>query len=275
MRLGLEARDVSARLMRLAIILAVLFLALYVFIYIKQPFPGNQNDLWLNVLTPFSAAMSAVAVTMVWLKFDSADAPRKIWNRFAIAIWLWAVAEILWSYYTVKLGEAGLGPQDLFWIAAYYFMAEALVRQYHLLAQPAMRYLIYRIIMMVLVTILLTVFTAAFLGRTADITLEDWVNSFYPAADLAIAVAAVWLVRHFSGGALARPWLSLLVFTFSDSLFAWLDASDKYAWSLAQTNFLSALSDTIYVAAYVVLALGAFSQWLFLKYGLRSPTKAR
>jgi hypothetical protein len=96
------------------------------------------------------------------------------------------------------------------------------------------------------------------------------VNSFYPVADLFLAVIAVWLIRHFRGGVFARPWLGLLAFSFTDLLYAWIEISGIYAWSANNTNFLSALFDIAYVGAYLVLGLGILSQWAFLKYGLRS-----
>ena len=86
---------------------------------------------------------------------------------------------------------------------------------------------------------------------------------------------AIWLLRSFQGGALGRPWIGLLIFSITDLMNGWLQLSDIYAWSLEQGNFLSSLSDILYFSAYLALALGAFSKWVFLKYGLRSSTETR
>ncbi len=105
--------------------------------------------------------------------------------------------------------------------------------------------------------------------------LDAIVNSFYPAGDMLLAMVALWLAHNFTGGAFARPWIGLLVFAFSDLLYAWLEISGTYAWSVNQGNLLSTISDIVYFAAYLVLFMGILHHWLFLKYGLRSPGKAR
>ena len=105
--------------------------------------------------------------------------------------------------------------------------------------------------------------------------VDTLVNAFYPAGDLTLALAAIWMTRNFQGGALGRAWIGLLVFTVSDLLYAWLQLSGAYAWSLDQGNLVSGVSDIIYFSAYLVLGIGSFSQWLFLKYGLRPSHRAR
>jgi dipeptidyl aminopeptidase/acylaminoacyl peptidase len=90
-----------------------------------------------------------------------------------------------------------------------------------------------------------------------------------------LSVIALWLARNFAGGVFARPWLGLLAFSISDLLYAWLELSGTYAWSVDQGNLLSTISDVAYFGAYLVLGLGVLSQWLFLKYGLRTPVERR
>jgi hypothetical protein len=77
------------------------------------------------------------------------------------------------------------------------------------------------------------------------------------------------------GGALARPWLGLLAFSFADLLYAWIEISGLYSWSVDQANLLSTVTDIVYLGAYLVLGFGVLSQWAFLKYGLRAPTPQR
>src|SRR5512142_1280410 len=93
------------------------------------------------------------------------------------------------------------------------------------------------------------------------------INSFYPVGDLFLALIAVWLIRHFSGGAFARPWLGLLAFCFTDLLYACIVTSGIYTWDMNQTNWWSTLFDNAYLGAYLILGLGILSQWAFLKYG--------
>ena len=119
------------------------------------------------------------------------------------------------------------------------------------------------------------IFTALKPLSVSSRVIDTLVNAFYPAGDLTLALAAIWLTRNFQGGALGRPWIGLLVFAFADLMYAWLQLSGAYAWSLEQGSLLSGFSDIVYFSAYLILGIGSFSQWLFLKYGLRSPSEAR
>ena len=188
-------------------------------------------------------------------------------------------SQVIWSYGNLTLpnGEVPVGVPDFFWVVAYYFLGQALLSQYKILVHPTRSELTSRVIRSVLFlcvawALIFSVLMWLDLSSSVGDTL---VNAFYPAGDLTLALAAIWLTRNFQGGALGRPWIGLLVFSFSDLMYAWLQLSGAYAWSLDQGNLVSGFSDIVYFSAYMVLAIGSFSQWLFLKYGLRSPSKAR
>jgi hypothetical protein len=174
----------------------------------------------------------------------------------------------------MTVGEVSAGVPDVFWSLSYVFFGWALADQYRLLNQPDSKKLTVRILQVTGVLLVLTFATYALFikGTESSDPVSAFVNSFYPAADLTLAVIALWLARHFAGGAFARPWLGLLVFTVADLMYAWLEASGTYAWSLNQGNLLTTAADMAYLIAYFVLALGLLYQWLFLKYGLRSAS---
>src|SRR3970040_762864 len=97
MRKTLSPAQRSTLYFRLIIGIAILLVILYTFIYVFKPFPFPGNDLASNFLTVFSSLASAVAATTVWAFYDKADAPRHIWDRFSIGLWLWFVAETIWA----------------------------------------------------------------------------------------------------------------------------------------------------------------------------------
>ncbi len=211
--------------------------------------------------------------------YEPTDAPRRIWGYFAFGLWLWVLGETTWSYWNLTLpnGEVPVGVPDVFWISAYYFLGQALLSQYQILVHPTQAELRSRVITSLL---FLAISFALIFGVLEWFALsssigDTLVNAFYPAGDLTLALSAIWLTRHFQGGALGRPWIGLLVFAFSDLLYAWLQLSGAYAWSLDKGNWVSGFSDIVYFTAYLVLGLVLVSQWLFLKYGLRSSSKAR
>jgi hypothetical protein len=224
-----------------------------------------------------ASLLAAVFATLIWNHYDRQDPPRHVWGWFALALWMWFGAELAWGYLNIMAGEVSLGLPDVLWTTSYLFLGLALIQQFRILAEPGSRVL----------GIWIAIAAAALAGLTAGIyriiaaaaatppTLDMIVNSFYPAADLILAVIALWLARNFMGGAFSRPWIGLLVFSFADLLYAWLEASGMYAWSLEQGNLLTTLADAAYLASYLVLGWGILYMWLFLKYGLLRHADAR
>lgn len=279
MRFGWDSHRASKRLMQLAIIAAIGLIAVYSIIYFREPFSPFTNALLADILTVAASVFSVVSATLVWSMYEKTDAPRRVWGYFAFGLWLWVMGETTWSYWNLTLpnGEVPVGIPDVFWIVAYYFLGQALLSQYKILVrptQPELRNRITTSLLFLSISFALIFGILEWFALSASV-VDTLVNAFYPAGDLTLAVSAIWLTRHFQGGALGRPWIGLLVFAFSDLLYAWLQLSGAYAWSLAQGNLVSGFSDIVYFSAYLVLGIGSFSQWLFLKYGLRSPSKAR
>jgi hypothetical protein len=192
-------------------------------------------------------------------------------------LWLWFTGDVCWGYINLTQGEVNIGVPDIFWMISYYFFGQALLTQYKILSQPAPRDVQKRVLIGTLSLLALIWLIYSFLLSTGESMnkLDALANAFYPAVDVLLSIIALWLARNFAGGAFARPWLGLLAFSISDLLYAWLDLSGAYAWSLEQGNLLSTLTDVAYFAAYLVLGLGVLSQWLFLKYGLRTSAEKR
>lgn len=274
MRFGWSAKDTSVRIRGVAKIVAVIFILLYAAIYVNPPFSEFWNNVITNLLLVIPAALTAAVATMVWSHYDQTDVPRRIWLYFVIGLWLWVIAEITWGYLNVTQGEVEEGLADVFWVGAYFFFAPALFVQYHLLAQPSKRDLLKltSIAVPVFLALYILVYFLLITRGGSETGFGTAVNAFYPVADLFLALVAIWLIRHFSGGAFARPWLGLLAFSFTDIFYAWIESSGIYSWTVDNANLWTAIFDTAYVGAYLVLGLGILSQWAFLKYGLRSST---
>jgi hypothetical protein len=279
MRFGWHAQAASRRLLRLVIFAAVGLAVVYAVIYFLEPFSTFTNNLLANALTITAAVFSATCATLTWGMYEKTDTPRRIWGLFAFGLWLWVIGEITWGYQNLTLpnGEVPIGVSDAFWVIAYYFLGQALLSQYQLLVRSTKSELTSRVIRVLLfLGVAFGLIFTVLMWLDISVSVGDTlVNAFYPAGDITLALAAIWLTRNFQGGALGRPWIGLLVFTFTDLMYAWLQLSGTYAWSLDQGNLVSGFSDLVYFSAYLVLGIGSFSQWLFLKYGFRSPSKAR
>ena len=279
MRFGLDARSASNRLLQAAIIAALTLITAYAVVYFREPFLPFVNLLLADILTVTASVLSAAFATIIWMMYERTDPPRRVWGFFAFGLWLWVLGEVTWSYWnlTVPNGEVPVGLPDFFWVIAYYFLGQALLSQYKILVQPTQAELTSRVTRSVLflAAALVLIFSVIRWFGFSTSVVDTLVNAFYPAGDLTLALAAIWMTRNFQGGALGRAWIGLLVFTVSDLLYAWLQLSGAYAWSLDQGNLVSGVSDIIYFSAYLVLGIGSFSQWLFLKYGLRPSHRAR
>jgi hypothetical protein len=280
MRFGWNPKQAFLRFNLTVLLGALGLIALYAIIYFAEPFSPFVNNLTANLLSVVAALSGAIFAIRVWAKYEKTDAPRRIWGNFAIGLWLWAIGDAIWGTLNLVLpgGEVpNSALNNVFWMSAYFFIGRALISQYQILVQPTRRELTNRILASVLFwcSALVLIFIALKLFSDSPDAFDTTVNAFYPASDLTLGLAALWLARNFRGGALGRPWIGFLVFALSDLMNAWLQLSGTYAWSLEQGNLLSGISDIIYFSAYLALGFGAFSQWAFLKYGLRTPVETR
>lgn len=253
---------------RLMLGIAVLLVLLYTLIYTFEPFPSTGNDLASNLLTVFASLVSAVAATMVWAFYDKADAPRKVWDRFSIGLWLWFLAEVFWAFLNMRYGEVMIGMPDFFWVLAYGFMFGALFQQHRILSfadpETKRKWMAWIGIPFGILAVLLVLILFNFFYPLDFIT--NLVNGFYPLGDLLVGLLALWLVRSFRGGIFIRPWISLIMFAVTDFLYFLLEYSGVYSWSVDNANFVSSMTDILYFAAYLAISVGILGQWLSLRY---------
>ena len=271
MRFGWNASDSFNRTLWVAYLASMLFIIIYVLVYWFEPFTAVWNNFFSNFFPVIASLATAVIATLIWRFYDKTDAPRKIWAPFMIGLWMWVAAEISWGVINMLHDEVPLGLPDLFWVSAYGLLGLALYFQYQILFNPPLPKLISRTVISVLFVVGFTLLIST-LFTSAVGAMQQWdavVSSFYPVADLLLAVIALKLARNFGGGALSRPWMGLIVFAISDLLYAWLEISGMYTWSVAEGNLYSTIADVTYVIAYLVMGLSLLYHWLFLKYGMR------
>jgi len=234
----------------------------YAVAYQTSPFSELVNGLILHFLTILPALACALLTSRVALYFERGERLRRVWVSFAIGLWLWAIAEIIWAIYNLLQGSVpNFSPADLLWIGAYVFLADALFNQFGLVTFDHSRRPVW---------IGLTVFSLVF-ASAALITvlnggvLDDFSGYFYPLADFAVGLVALILVISFRRGRIAWPWLSLLVFMLSDSLYIWAVATGVYEWTTGG-GILTLLIDLIYIIAYLMLSWGVFNQYLAIRF---------
>ncbi len=258
---------------RAGIFFCLAFVALYSYLYVSAPFPGNVSDVVTSGMITLSAVIAAVMGTLVWRRYGKSTPPRRVWLYYMTGLWGWAIAEVIWLVEYAVGGEelAHFSIADLFWVVSYLFLLSALAYQYMLIYRPRGLIMAAYIALSLLAVLVFTYLYGLWLANTNDLALDlkILVNAFYPIGDLALALGALLLTYAFRDGALGRPWLGLLVFTFSDLLYSLLETSGLYAWSISEGNFLTIVTDVTYMAAYLAIAFGCYLQWLLLSYGPR------
>jgi hypothetical protein len=242
----------------------VAILAGYVFVYQVGPFSEDTNSFVLNLADPFAALLAAISLTAVLLHYRKEDKPYPIWLYFAIGMWAWVLAESIWSFIDFTSGEVPpVGIPDVFWLIGYALLSIALYKQYQLISHTKIAW--WKVVA-VWAGIMLVVLVGLFLAHI-EFTLENFMNYLYPAIDFALCIAALRLFMAFGGGKLSRPWIGLFVMGISDFIWAWLNATGQYQASSDAGTWLSVFTDTTYVAAYLMLAIGFLMQYLLLRFG--------
>ncbi len=251
------------RLIIYASIYSVLMLTLYSAVYFFEPFSEVGNLIVLNGLTVLAALVCAMLVLRVVLFYEPGEPPRRIWVPFATALWMWAAAELVWSAYNIIWGEVpNFSLADIPWAGSYIFFTIALSRQFRLLQFNRSQRPIWAAVIAWVFALGLSLAITHWAGDPFDAAVQY----FYPIADFAIGIAALFLVFFFRRGLLARPWLSLFAFVASDSLYVWTTISGTYEW-VARAGWMTFLADILYLLAYLFVTWGIFSQYLVLRFG--------
>ena len=244
-------------LMSLAFVIAIAILAAYIYIYRAVPFSEQWNNILIAFTDPFVTLLAALSVTAVLFCYQKDDKPYPVWLYFTLGMWFWVAAETIYAVLYYQLGDVPpTGWADVCWFIGYGLISVALYHQSQLLYKTKNGWLKLGLIwagLLLLTRLILWLLRSEF-------STENFVGYLYPVVDFAIFIFSLRLFMVFGGGKLSRPWMGLLLLGVSDAIWAWVnlsggDHSDTF------------VGDVVYVAAYLILALGFFRQYLLLKYG--------
>jgi hypothetical protein len=245
---------------------AVLVLVAYALLYFFEPFSAFINQMFMDSLTTLSALMCTLILVIVLSFYQPGEPPRQIWLYFTVALGLWTLGELVWEIYNLTAGEVPyLTIADGFWALGYVFFTAALASQYRLFRFDNSRkpfwiaLAIWAVVLILTTTVLVLIKSESF--------LSDFLVYFYPIGDLAVAVAALILVIKFRRGILARPWLSLFAFVFSDSFYLWATSGGLYDWTGTNDNLITLVVELVYIIAYLFMGWGLLQQYIALRFG--------
>ena len=243
-----------------AVVVAGSILLAYVLIYHLQTLSEFWHTFLVDGVIALVAIAAAVSATLLYSMFGPKDKPRPIWMHFALALWNWAIAEVIWMVLDLFWGDFVFSIADALWLMGYVFFTISVSIQYQVLYRwNRQREVIFILGGLGLIS-LLAILGGLVIEKSMDIVI--FTLYFYPIADVLLGFAVLWLAITFRGGTLAAPWLGLLVLIVSDALYLWAMTTDFY-WISGGTSRM--IVDTTYVFAYLIFALGCYSPYLLYK----------
>lgn len=257
--------SIKRRYILIAMIISLATVSAFAWVYAAAPFSEFLNAIVVNGLTVLSALFGALILTRITLFFHAGEPPRVIWVMFAISIWLWTLADGIWAYYYVTVGEVPVFTlADVLWFVGYMTLSLSLVRQFRLVSfRQTNRF--RRIAIGMWIAVLFITATILLVTKSQS-PMQDFFRYFYPLADSAVGLCALYLARAFRGRALAIPWLTIMSFVVTDVFYTWTTASGVYDLEMSGVSF-ALVADTLYVASYLIVAWGAFGHYLLLRFG--------
>jgi hypothetical protein len=238
------------------------------YIYFVQPLPGSWNDSFYYASILVAAWVAAILAILVWRQYRVNEPARQVAGFFALGILAFALGEAAWVILRPFYEEfPDVFWTDLFWIMAYVACGISLFLQYRLIYWPSPK-VQRRIILLIClgVPLLLALFT--YLLRQAGVGQEwSWqgmlVFAFYPLADVLVGGAGLVMARLFGRGLWGRAWWGIVAFAVYDSVSFWYYMGGEQILSPQVEPWLNLFVDTLYLAAYLLMALACLGQlWL-------------
>ncbi len=230
----------------------------------QQPHTGTVINDMASVVCALTATLFFIGL---WFSTSSQDASKKVWGPMVIGLAAETLAEIIWAYYEVVLGQDIPYPSiaDLFWLFGYAAICVALFNQYRLFQVTPSRQQ-----KLIIVALVIGFFLAGGLLVLAPIVksfdsekiLESLLNVAYPLFDLVLLVLALAVIFSLEQGRFAWTWRTLgagLVFMAAgDLMFFYADWNGIY-YPENHLNAITLLIDMLYYVAYLTMGLAAYT----------------
>lgn len=229
-------------------------------VWIALDIGGDRVTLWVDDgLTPLAALIACVLCVRAGAR--QSGRVRLFWGLLALATGLWTVAELIWGYYALILGEE---VPEVSWADVGYLSAIP-VTVAALVAHPATgvggtrkaRSVFDALVVATALMFVSWTLVLEPLWHSADFgTLAGVVTLAYPFGDVVIVFFVVLVIRGMTGQDRVALWIllaALLVLAMTDSTYTYLSEVATYTSSSADPI------DSGWIAAYLGIALAAFS----------------
>lgn len=255
---------------RQLILVAGLMLAFSIVVLLSRLLLAEQPHT-VTVINDVASVVCALTATLlfvgVWLFTGNKDASKKIWGQMVIGLLASTVAEVIWAYYEVILGQDVPYPSiaDLFWLFGYAMICVALFTQYRLFQVAPSRQQKQIIVALVIVFFLiggLMVLGPIIQGFNPEEALPSLLNIAYPLFDLALLILALAVIFSLAQGRFVMVWyilgIGLVFMAAADLMFSYADWNGIY-YPESHLNGITLLIDTLYYVAYLTMGLAAYT----------------
>jgi len=248
---------------RLAVLVV---LVLFLVAYIWQPGGTRALTFFSDAVCLTAAALAAILAFVASARFDRGVTQRRTWLLVGAGMAIWTVAELLWMCFEIGAGDEVPYPSlaDVIWAIGYAPLILGIYLGYRGLGvrlRWSHRLLVTLAYAALLAGLAFWLLKPMFGGPAAASLAESFIGSYYLVGDLTLAFIASLSLIVVWDGLIGRPWLSItlgmLLFAISDSAFSYADWAGFYA---VGGNWESAVIDVAYLAAYLLVALGAYRQ---------------
>ena len=262
---------------QVAVGIGVLVLAALVNIPLVNHILGPYWSLFIyDACVIASALAAAILSTRLWRVYERGETLSLVWGSMAVGLILWATGEIIWSYDQIWGGMSLPYPSlaDFLWIIGYVPIIWALVNRYRTFRVKLSRwwqFAVLAIYVVVLFTVIIFILYPIFFTDLEAVSVfEKIVNLIYPIGDLIVAFLATMLVMVLIGGVLFSSWgliaVGFLFAAISDLIYAWTVWQGTYhVIPTLGIDISSFITNLLYVAFYVLVAIGLFKQASMVK----------
>ena len=239
----------------------LLYLLLNLFTIGGDEFVYNLNSILVSPL----AIITAAAAAMLWRQMKTGAHSRVLWGGMLLGWILWAVAETLWTYYSIKGEDPFPSPADFFFLAGYIpLLIGFLSRLWRLPGKPntAQRILYGSISLAVISATTYLILFPIVQEYDPQRLVESLLGLFYPLADLLLLLLGLRLLFTYASGDYGIGWRLILfgfiTITISDLFFSYADWNSLY-YPDSEATLLSTVGvDWLYNISYMLWALGIY-----------------
>lgn len=247
---------------------ALIMITINVFVIGGDQFVYTLNS---SINSPL-AALVAISGGVIWRSMSKDKYNRILWSGILIGWALWALAEIIWSIYSVLGQEVPYpGIADFFWVIGYIPLGIGLITRSMTMPVKANRRQSIFIVGISIVTIVVALF-AVILPTVQEFDpqriYEGILNLTYPLGDLILLVIVWRLFFTYEAGDYGFGWtLITLGFIFNsvaDFVFLYSTWQGSYYPDM-QANLISRLgTDVPYTLSYLLWFIGIYALGIML-----------